>query len=175
MYQTDLTLRDASGTFNPVQAAELALRGAEQLYDIQMSAARVMLQAQANTAAAFGMPDWSSSFFDLAIDQTRQMWCAGAEQVLDAAQRASDITTELQRNAGQLIESQAAQATDTLERGMQEFNDQATQNLSSLSRAMDGATQAMDQGREWAQDTAARMARPDMPLNPVGEAVQAID
>ena len=90
MYQTDLKLQTASGGFNPLLATELALRGAEQLYDINVSTARVFVQAQANTAAAFGVPDWSP-LFDLATDQTRQILSAGAGQVLDAAQRASEV------------------------------------------------------------------------------------
>lgn len=108
MYQTALNLHDASSIFNPVQATELALRGAEHLYELNVSAARLLLQAQLNTAVAFGMPDWLP-FFDLATDQTRNMWLAGAGQVLDAGQRTNDVATELQSQAGQMIESQASE------------------------------------------------------------------
>lgn len=164
MYQTDLKLQDAASSFNPVQATELALRGAEQLYDINVSTARVFLQAQANTAAAFGMPDFSP-LFDLATDQTRQIWSAGAERVLDAAQRAADTALELQRSAGQLFEAQTAQAADNLQRGVEEFNAQATEKLNQFR---DGA----DILRETAT---AALERPDLPLNPISEAAHALD
>ncbi|HIV71476.1 MAG TPA: hypothetical protein H9903_11135 [Candidatus Aquabacterium excrementipullorum] len=173
MYQTDLKLQTASGGFNPLLATELALRGAEQLYDINVSTARVFVQAQANTAAAFGVPDWSP-LFDLATDQTRQILSAGAGQVLDAAQRASEVATELQRSAGQLLESQTAQAADNLQRGMEEFNAQASESLSQLSRAVGDATQAVQDGQEWMQDAVHDVARPDMPLNPISEAAHAV-
>lgn len=153
MYQTDLKLQDAAQVFNPVQATELALRGAEQLYDINVSTARVFVQAQANTAAAFGLPDFSP-LFDLATDQTRQIWSTGAERVLDAAQRAADAATALQRNAGQLLETQATQAAQQLQRGVNGFNAQAVDQINQFT---------------------ATMARPDMPLSPISEAAHALD
>ena len=166
MYQTDLKLQDAAGAFNPVHAAELALRGAGQLYELNVSATRVFLQAQANAAAAFGVPDFSP-LFDLATDQTRQLLTAGTEQVLGAARRASDATAEMQRNAGQLMEAQATQAAEQLVgqwaeqlgRGVQRFNEQAIGNLSQLSAATADATSLL---------------RPDMPLNPISEAAHAV-
>lgn len=158
MYQTDLKLQDAAGAFNPVHAAELALRGAGQLYELNVSATRVFLQAQANAAAAFGVPDFSP-LFDLATDQTRQLLTAGTEQVLGAARRASDATAEMQRNAGQLMEAQATQAAEQLGRGVQRFNEQAIGNLSQLSAATADATSLL---------------RPDMPLNPISEAAHAV-
>lgn len=173
MYQTDLKLQGASGAFNPIQVTELALRGAEQLYDMNVSTARVFVQAQANTAAAFGVPDWSP-LFDLATDQTRQILTAGTDQMLDAAQRASEVATELQRNAGQLLESQTAQAAQHLQRGMQEFNTQASENLSQLSRAAGDATQALRDGTDLVQHAAAQLAQPPMPLNPISEAAHAV-
>lgn len=111
MSQTALNLHEASAIFNPVHAAALALRGAEHLYDLNVSTARLLIQAQFNTAAAFGMPDWLP-LFDLATDQTRSMMLAGAEQVLDAGQHTNDVSAELQRQAGRILKTQVSELTD---------------------------------------------------------------
>ena len=57
---------------------------------------------------------------------------------------------------------------------MEEFNAQASESLSQLSRAVGDATQAVQDGQEWMQDAVHDVARPDMPLNPISEAAHAV-
>ncbi|RYY90107.1 MAG: hypothetical protein EOO15_03880 [Chitinophagaceae bacterium] len=133
MYQTNLNLPNGSNGLNPVRMTELALRSAEQLYDMNVSATRALLQTQVGTAKALGLPDWSS-LFDMATNQTRQAWSAGSEQVLTAAQRTTEVATELQRSASQILEAQTAQtaqAAETLKQNMQELTSQAAQALNA--------------------------------------------
>lgn len=116
---------------NPVHFAAIALRGVGQVVDMQMTAARVLLQTQARAAAAFGWPD-CSELFDSADDRSRHVFATGAEQVLETARRANDAMAELQRQVGRVVETQAATAAEHLQRGIEELGTQTQQGIAQL-------------------------------------------
>jgi len=117
--------------FQPGHLAAIALRSASQVYDIHLSATRVLLQTQARAAAAFGLPDWSP-LFDGASDRAREVFAHSAEQVINTAQKASEAAVELQRQVGRVIETQTAQAAESWQRGLEELGNQASEGLNQL-------------------------------------------
>jgi ElaB/YqjD/DUF883 family membrane-anchored ribosome-binding protein len=119
---------------HPVHLTAIALRSAGQLYDLNVSAARVWMQTQARAAAVFGLPDWSP-LFDAADERTRNVFSTGADQLLSTAQRANDVAFELQRQVGRVLETQTAQAAETWQRGLEELGSQATESLTQLADA----------------------------------------
>jgi hypothetical protein len=98
---------------------------------MNMAATRVLLQTQARAASALGLPDWSG-WFESVDERARRIFSTGAEQLLDTAQRASEATTELQREVGRVIETQNATVAQTLQQGMQELGSQASEGLNQL-------------------------------------------
>jgi hypothetical protein len=119
---------------NPVHFATIALRGVGQVVDMQMTAARVLLQTQARAAAAFGWPD-CSDLFDSADDRSRHVFATGAEQVLETARRANDAMAELQRQVGRVVETQAVTAAEHVQRGIEELGTQTQQGIAQLCEA----------------------------------------
>jgi hypothetical protein len=117
--------------FQPGHLTAIALRSASQVYDINLSATRVLWQTQARAAAAFGLPDWSP-LFDGASDRAREVFANSAEQVIQTAQKASEAAVELQRQMGRVIETQAAQAAESWQRGLEELGNQASEGLNQL-------------------------------------------
>jgi hypothetical protein len=113
------------------QMTEIALRSAGQVYDLQMAAARALMQTQARMGAAFGWPDWSG-----ALEQTdhraRQVFGSGIEQCLKTADLAGQAVVELQRQIGRVVERQAALAAESWQRGIEEIGEQTEQSLAQL-------------------------------------------
>lgn len=115
----------------PVHLTEIALRGLGQVYDIQLSAARVMLQTQARAASAIGLPDWSGIFNSM-DERARSVFASSAEQLVNTARRANDAAVELQKEFGRVVETQAATVADTLQQGLEELGNQTEDGLNQL-------------------------------------------
>lgn len=123
--------QEGSGRHHPVHLTALALRSLSQVYDMNLSAARVLLQTQARAASAVGLPDWSG-WFQSADERARRVFSAGAEQILNTAQRASEAASELQREVGRVVDTQTATVAQTLQQGLQELGTQTSEGLSQL-------------------------------------------
>ena len=137
----------------------LALRSWGQLYDMNVSAARVLLQTQARAASAIGLPDWSG-WFDSADQRARHVFAAGAEQLVNTAQRASEAATELQREVGRVVETQTATVAQTLQHGLEELGTQASEGLDQLletarQQAQEAERAAQEVGEQLRQGIAA--------------------
>jgi hypothetical protein len=115
----------------PVHLTALALKSIGQVYDMNLSATRVLLQTQARAAAAIGFPDWSG-LFNVVDERARRVFSTGAEQLLSTAQRANDTATELQREVGRVVESQAATVAQKLQEGLEELGSQTNDGLNQL-------------------------------------------
>jgi DNA anti-recombination protein RmuC len=137
----------------------MAFRSAQQMFDLNLSVARVLWRTQAKTAAAFGMPDLSP-LFDTADDGARRVLNAGTEQLLSTAQRANDAAVELQRQVGRVLETQTTQAAQTLQHGLEEFGQQAAEGLTQLCEtARQTAEEAERSAEELAQQTLESIRR----------------
>ena len=118
-----------------LQFTSVALRGVGQVYDINLAAARVLLQTQARAAAAFGWPDFSE-LFNTADRRTRGVFSSSAEQILHTARRASEAASELQRQLGRVVETQAVTVAENWQRGLEEIGQQADESLTQLSETV---------------------------------------
>jgi uncharacterized phage infection (PIP) family protein YhgE len=127
----DNTSASAANRPSPAQATAMALRSFGQVVDINLATTRVLLQAQARAASAFGWPDWSN-LFDEVDDRTRHAFSTGAEQLAQAAQRANDAAMELQQQVGRVVQTQAASVAESLQHSLQEIGEQAGEGLRQL-------------------------------------------
>lgn len=116
---------------SPAHLTSLALRSIGQVYDMNLSAVRVMLQTQARAASALGLPDWSSLFTSM-DDRARHVFSTGTEQLVNTAKRANEAAAELQREVGRVVETQATTVAETLKQGFEELGTQATEGLDQL-------------------------------------------
>jgi hypothetical protein len=131
----------------PVQMSMLALRGMGQVYDINFTAARMLLQTQARAASLFGLPDWTG-LFEHGDERTRSLLSGGAEQLVQQAERVGEAAAELQRQVGRVVETQASTMVETLHQGIDELGNQTTEALKQLC---DTARQQADEAERAAQ------------------------
>ena len=135
-------LQSGEGRHTPVHLTALALKSIGQVYDMNLSATRVLLQTQARAASALGLPDWSG-LFNVVDERARHVFSAGADQWLDTAQRANDAAAELQREVGRVVETRATAVAQTLQQGLEELGSQANEGLNQLVQtARDQAEEA---------------------------------
>ena len=159
------------GSFaNAAVITEMALRSAEQLCSMNMSATSVLLQTQASAASIFGLPDWSP-LIAASTEQTRKLLSSGTDQVLQAAQHAREVVSELQRSTTELVESQTAKASEALQAGVEQLS---TQARDTFSKAQDATAQFAEDSASAALSAMERMPKPDLPRDPVAEAVQNV-
>jgi predicted metalloendopeptidase len=111
-----------------VQFAALALRSFGQVCDMQLSAARTLMQTQARAASALGLPDWSGLFNQM-DERTRTVFSAGTEQLLQTAQRANEAASQLQREVGRMVETQAQTVAETFQQGIEQLGSQTSDSL----------------------------------------------
>lgn len=123
--------QEGQGRASPAHLATLAMRSLGQVYDMNMSAARVVMQTQARAASALGLPDWSG-WFEAADDRARRVFSTGAEQLVSTAQRASEAATELQREVSRVVDIQTSTVAQTLQYGLHELGSQTSEGLSQL-------------------------------------------
>ena len=134
----------------PVHTAAIALRGIGQMCDMNLEAARLLLHTQARAAAVFGWPD-ISELFDPVEERARHAFSAGTEQMLNAAQRASEAATQLQRQITRVVENQAVTAAENWQRGIEELGAQAGEGLNQLC---DSARQQADEAQRMTEQLA---------------------
>ncbi|MEF8701389.1 MAG: hypothetical protein V5B33_19170 [Candidatus Accumulibacter sp. UW20] len=144
-----------------LNAASLTLRGFGALYDMQLSAVRLMLQSQARAAAMFGLPDYSD-MFSLADERSRRLFASGTEQLLQTTERTREALAEIRRHIVHAAESQTASLVDQWTRGMAEFGDQTEQGLMQISQAARRQAEEVERAIEQqkvAQEKAERIER----------------
>ncbi|NTV11576.1 MAG: hypothetical protein HGA47_12520 [Zoogloea sp.] len=136
--------RISASSFN---VAAIAVRGMGQLYDMQLAAARMMLQTEARAAVAFGFPDYSD-LFKVADDRAKRVFTSGTEHLLSTAQQANETLSDVQRQVGRLLECNAVNLSENWQRSLDEFGEQAEEGLSQLRemarRQVEEAVQATE-------------------------------
>jgi hypothetical protein len=120
-----------SGRETPARMTALGLRTLGQLYEMNLSLARVMLRTQARAASAIGLPDWSG-WFDAADERARQVFTDGADQLVNTAQKATEAASQLQREVGRVVETQAVSVAQTVQQGLEEIATQTNEGLNQL-------------------------------------------
>jgi hypothetical protein len=138
-----------------VNMAEIALRGTALLFDYQMQAARDLLEMQARSAAAFGVPD-CSSLFNVADDKARRLFADGAEQLVATARRATETMAEMNRQFGRLVEQQTVNIAEQMRHGIDQFGRHTEQGLlqarSLVEHGLDEMERAAQEARQQASE-----------------------
>jgi ElaB/YqjD/DUF883 family membrane-anchored ribosome-binding protein len=117
----------------PGQFAEMALRGASQILDMQMTSVRTLLQTQARAAAVFGFPDCSGVFENGSGEQLRQVLSKSTEQLVNTTHRASEAAAELGRQVGQVVQAQASTAAQAWQDGLEQLGAQTDESLKQIT------------------------------------------
>jgi hypothetical protein len=117
----------------PIHLTAFTLKSIGQVYDLNLSAARVILQTQARAASAMGWPDWSG-LFENADERARHVFSIGVEQLVNTAQRVNQAVVELQHDVGRVVDTQAATVAQTLQNGLEELGTQASEGLAQLTQ-----------------------------------------
>ena len=138
--------------------ADIYVRGALRIADMQASAARVLLQTQARTARMFGAPDWSNAFNGPG-EQLSQWFNTGTEQALSLMRQTNETISEVNQQLSRIVQRQTVQLAEEMRQGLEAVNRRAQDSLHELretteqaaSEAARGAGRAP--GREEAHET----------------------
>src|SRR5438270_12547931 len=131
MAQQHIRYDQQSESAPTVNMAEIAIRGTALLCDLQLEAARNLLQTQARTASLFGVPDYSP-LFRVADNRARRVFSESVEQVLSAARQAADTVTQVQRELGRLAEQQAIVLTEEVRQNVQQLGEHTERELEQI-------------------------------------------
>src|SRR5262245_6925687 len=88
-----------------ISFADIYMRGAMRIADLQMSAMRVLLQTQGRRARMLGAPDWSHAF-NGPSEQLSQLFNSGAEQALGLMRQTNETISEVNQQLGKVMQQQ---------------------------------------------------------------------
>jgi hypothetical protein len=123
--------------------AEMAVRGATQLYGLQMTAIRALSETHARTAAAFGLPDWTDWLRNGTEESLRQAAVSTTEQVLETSRRTGEAITRLGGNFNELIRAQSGAAAQQWQKVIEQIGAQATESLERFREVTEGQSQRL--------------------------------
>jgi hypothetical protein len=144
--------RGADQTMN---MAELTMRGASALFDIQMAALQSIWQLQARSATVLGAPDCSDLLRSTQTSAQRLL-ATSAEQILTCARQTTQTVSEMQSQVGRIVEQGTQQLAEELRHGVQEMS-QRTQDGLQTVRDIAQRTMQVQQG----ENGSHRQARSD--------------
>lgn len=131
------------------QFAAFALRGAGQVFDMQLSAMRTIMKTQARAAAAFGWPDCSQLFDANGGDSgLREVFSNSAEQLVASTQRTGETVAEIQRSVGEVWRAQASHAAQSWRDGLDQIGQQTDTSLKQLSETTRQQAEQVQQASE---------------------------
>jgi hypothetical protein len=135
----------------PFAIAEMTVRSATQLYDLQMNTLRGLAETHARTATAFGIPSWTDWFQNGSEEALRQAVRDAAEQVLQTSRGTAEAIAQLQGQFRELINAQSGAASQQWQTFIGQLGGQMTQSLEAV-RSM-----AEAQARRVGEETEARV------------------
>jgi len=166
------TTREQVGR-GPVQPAfaltELAVRGATQLYGLQMSALRALSETHARTAAAFGFPDWTEWLRNGSEENLRLAAISTTQQVMETSRRTGEAVTRLGENLRELLQAQTGAGAQQWQKVIEQFGTQTTESLEWFREVAEGQSQRL------IQETEARVEAIAAAMQDVGGAIQQDD
>jgi hypothetical protein len=110
------------------------MRSFGQLCDLNIAATRLLLRTQARAASALGWPDVSGAF-EQVDERVRNVFATGAEQFAKAAELANEAAADLQRQVGRVVETQAVTVAESLQQGLEQWGEQASEGLREITEA----------------------------------------
>ena len=131
--------------------AEMAIRGANQLYELQMNTMRALSESQAQTANVFGLPNWSEWFQNGSEESLRQTLREATEQVIETSRRTAEAVSQLQGQMRELMTAQSGAATQQWQKVVEQLGTQVAQSLEGVRSI------AEEQSRRVVEETEARV------------------
>jgi hypothetical protein len=113
---------------NYVSLAEIAIRSTAAMMEMQIGMARHVVNLQAKSAAALGVPDYTE-FFNTSAAESCRLVSMAADQMLSATQRISDTMSDLQAQVSRAAEQQARTITEEWCRGIDRVGKDADEAL----------------------------------------------
>jgi len=135
----------------PFAFAEMAVRGATQMYALQLGALRAFSETQARAASAWGLPAIGAWFLNGSEQGVGQATIDTAEQVISTFRRMADSVTQLQGNVSELLTAQHGAANQQWQRLIERMGVQVAQSLDGVTALVE------EQSRRVAEETEARV------------------
>ena len=148
----------ASARPSPINFAAVMIRGVGSLYDLQVEAARLVLQSQARTAAAFGLPDYSG-LFGIDDERAKHLISAGTDYLLNSAQQAKQTISEVHHHVGRLVEQETINIAESWRYGIQELNQQTEEGLTQFREMAKKQVEEVERTSETLHETARQGLR----------------
>src|SRR4051794_3305976 len=148
--------------------AEMSLRGAAQVVDMQYTALRALWETRARTAAAFGYPDYAAAFAGNGEDRVRQVLQTTTEQLVDASQQMSEATAKIQAQARRIFESQAQAAAEHWQQTIEQFGARTAESMQQLCAA------ALQQAEQFGRLAQVRVEETQAALQQAGEQLSQV-
>jgi len=150
--------------------AEIGLRGAAQVVDMQYTALRALWETRARTAAAFGYPDYAGAFAGNDEDRVREVLQATTEQLVDASQQMSEATAQIQAHVRRIFESQAEAVAENWHQTIEQFGARAAESSQQLcAGALEQAERFGSLARVRVEETQAALQQAGEQLSQVAE------
>ena len=150
--------------------AEISLRGAAQLVDMQYTALRALWETRARTAAAFGYPDYAGAFAGNDEDRVREVLQATTEQLVEASQQMSEATAQIQAHVRRIFESQAQAVAENWQQTIEQFGARAAESSQQLcAGALEQADRFGRLARVRVEETQAALQQAGEQLSQVAE------
>lgn len=153
---------------HPINMADLTLRGAAVLFEIQTETMRNLLQMQARAATAFGALDYSE-LFRATNGTAQQLVQTTTEQWLTAARHANETINEMQRQLGRVVQRQTEELTGEMQQGIRALGQRTQQSLEQVKQL------AQQQGEELERTTQEAGERARQQPTPSPEAERGAD
>jgi len=148
--------------------AEMSLRGAAQVVDMQYTALRGLWETRARTAAAFGYPDYAAAFAGNDEDRVRQVLQTTTEQLIDAAHQMSEATVKIQAQARRIFESQAQAAAENWRQTIERFGARTAESMQELCAA------ALQQAEQFGRLAQVRVEETQAALQQAGDQLSQV-
>lgn len=144
----------------PGTLAEMTLRSTQQLFDMQMTTVRTLMETQSRAAAAFGLPDCSDLFRARGSDErVRQALETGTQCLVETAQQTGAALAEIQRQVGKIAESQANTAAEQWQQGLEQLSERTSQSLQQLRETAQSQGEQLERGLRALNENAANALR----------------
>jgi hypothetical protein len=148
--------------------AEMSLRGAAQVVDMQYTALRALWETRARAAAAFGYPDYAAAFAGNGEDRVRQVLQTTTEQLIDASQQMSEATAKIQAQARRIFESQAEAAAENWQQTVEQFGARTAESMQQLCAA------SLQQAEQFGRLAQVRVEETQAALQQAGEQLSQV-
>ncbi len=131
-----------TGARHAINLAEITLRGAARILDIQAAGMRTFLQYQTKGAAMFGAADWSGLF----KRSNGRFFETTADQALNYMRQTSEAISALQDDIVDLIEEQKEELSEQIQQGLKEAGERIQEGIEEGRRMTQEATKETRRG-----------------------------